>query len=397
MNEYLQLLSNKEFQIIVSFIVSIVVTITAIPVIINISKLKDLMAEIELRSSHEELTPTLGGVAIFAATLISYFIWDNPNEGHEIHLAVAVLIILFFLGIKDDILILSPKKKLFIQIAASLLLITFGDLRISTFYGLLGINHIPYIISIAFTLFIIIAIINAINLLDGIDGLAGTVGFVASAIFAYLFYSLGLFALATLALSLAGSLVGFLRFNWSTKNKIFMGDTGSMILGFLLAFFAVKYIVFNSSYVYDPRLVKDAPILTIIILLLPLFDTLRMFIIRISTGVSPFKGDRKHLHHVLIDNGFSHFGATMILIAFNLSVLALYTLIRHEYSNHEVLFGLLLTFLVYCYIAYLLSKNIDTNTVDRLKYTKIDKVKRLQLVEEKKNTNLSNNQANVPE
>ncbi|RXK52244.1 MraY family glycosyltransferase [Aquirufa rosea] len=397
MNEYIQLLNNKEFQIIVSFLVSLVVTVTAIPVIINISKLKDLMAEIELRSSHEELTPTLGGVAIFAATLISYFIWDNPNEGHEIHLAVAALIILFFLGIKDDILILSPKKKLFIQIAAALLLITFGDLRISTFFGLFNIHQIPYIVSTVFTLFIIIAIINAINLLDGIDGLAGSVGFVSSVIFAFLFYQLNLFALSTLALSLAGSLVGFLRFNWSTKNKIFMGDTGSMILGFLLAFFAVKYIVYNSSYVYDPRLEKDAPILTIIILLLPLFDTLRMFIIRISTGVSPFKGDRKHLHHILIDNGFSHFWATMILIAFNLLVLFIYMMIRHGYSNHAVLLGLLITFLIYCYVSYLLSKNIDVNTVDRLKYTKIDKLKRLQLVDEKKNTNLTGNQQAISE
>ena len=170
MKDYIMLFQNKEFQIFSSLIISLIISVASIPVIINISKLKDLMAEIELRSSHETLTPTLGGVAIFAATLISYFIWDNPYEGHEIHLAVADLIILFFLGIKDDILILSPKKKLLIQIAASMLLITLGDLRINSLYGLLGINNIPYFISILFTTFIFISLINAINLLDGIDG-----------------------------------------------------------------------------------------------------------------------------------------------------------------------------------------------------------------------------------
>jgi UDP-N-acetylmuramyl pentapeptide phosphotransferase/UDP-N-acetylglucosamine-1-phosphate transferase len=192
--------------------------------------------------------------------------------------------------------VLSPKKKLFIQIAASGLLIILGEMRISHFYGVLGISEIPYVISVLFTTFIFISVINAINLIDGIDGLAGTVGLLASITFGYLFFQLQLFALSTLAFSLAGSLIGFLRFNWSIKNKIFMGDTGSLILGFLLSFFAVKYIIFNSSYKFNPQLGADAPILMIILLLIPLFDTLRMFSIRLLANKSPFKGDRNHLH-----------------------------------------------------------------------------------------------------
>ncbi|MHA8066221.1 glycosyltransferase family 4 protein [Aquirufa sp. ROCK2-A2] len=385
MENIINLFSLKEVQIIISFIVSLVISITAIPVIINISKLKDLMAEIELRSSHEELTPTLGGVAIFASTLISYFIWDNPNEGHEVHLAIASIIILFFLGIKDDILILSPKKKLLIQIAASVLLIIFGEMRISHFYGLFGISEIPYVISVLFTTFIFISVINAINLIDGIDGLAGTVGLLASITFGILFFQHQLYALSTLSFSLGGSLIGFLRFNWSTKNKIFMGDTGSLILGFLLSFFAVKYIIFNSSYKYNPQLGADAPILMIILLILPLFDTLRMFSIRLLAGKSPFKGDRNHLHHLLIDSGFSHFISTCILIGFNLIVLISYLLIRQKFSNNQVILGLFIIFLLYCISAYLVSEKINSAKIERLQFTKIDKLKRLQIVEEKKN------------
>jgi UDP-GlcNAc:undecaprenyl-phosphate GlcNAc-1-phosphate transferase len=382
MKEYIMLFENKEFQIISSLIISLIISIASIPVIINISKLKDLMAEIELRSSHETLTPTLGGVAIFAATLISYFIWDNPYEGHEIHLAVADLIILFFLGIKDDILILSPKKKLLIQIAASILLITLGDLRINSLYGLLGVNNIPYFLSIIFTTFIFISLINAINLLDGIDGLAGTVGVMASICFGYLFFNLGLFAHATLAFSLAGSLIGFLRYNWSIKNKIFMGDTGSLIVGFLLSFFAVKYIILNSDYLYNPQLGNDAPILAMLILILPLFDTLRMFIIRLLAFKSPFEGDRNHLHHILIDQGISHMAATLLLVGGNCLLLLAYFVFLPKFSNYEFIGTTILLFSTYCTLAFLLTKRI--RNVDRIKFTKIDKIKRLQLMDEKK-------------
>jgi UDP-N-acetylmuramyl pentapeptide phosphotransferase/UDP-N-acetylglucosamine-1-phosphate transferase len=382
MKEYILLFQNKEFQILLSLLISLTISVASIPVIINISKLKDLMAEIELRSSHETLTPTLGGVAIFAATLISYFIWDNPHEGHEIHLAVADLIILFFLGIKDDILILSPKKKLLIQIAASILLITLGDLRITSLYGLLGITNIPFFISIIFTTFIFISLINAINLLDGIDGLAGTVGVLASVCFGSLFYKLELYAYATLAFSLAGSLIGFLRYNWSIKNKIFMGDTGSLIVGFLLSFFAVKYIVLNSEYLYNPQLGNDAPILAMLILILPLFDTLRMFIIRLLAKKSPFEGDRNHLHHIVIDQGISHMAATAWLVGGNSILLFAYFYFKPTFSNLEFIYTTLALFGVYCLLAYLLGKRI--NNIDRIKFTKIDKIKRLQIVDEKK-------------
>lgn len=269
-----------------------------------------------------------------------------------------------------------------------MLLIIFGEMRISHFYGLFGISEIPYILSVLFTTFIFISVINAINLIDGIDGLAGTVGLLASITFGYLFYDLKLYALSTLSIGLAGSLIGFLRFNWSVKNKIFMGDTGSLILGFLLSFFAVKYIIFNSSYRYNPQLGVDAPILMIILLIIPLFDTLRMFSIRLLAGKSPFKGDRNHLHHLLIDSGLSHFTATVTLVTFNLLLLLGYFLVRHQLSNNQAIFGLFIVFLIYCLSAYLLSARINSAKIERIQFTKIDKLKRLQIVEEKKNQGL---------
>jgi UDP-N-acetylmuramyl pentapeptide phosphotransferase/UDP-N-acetylglucosamine-1-phosphate transferase len=392
MKEFILLFSKVEFQIIISFIVSVVITITAIPVIINISKLKDLMAEIEIRSSHEQLTPTLGGVAIFAATLISYFLWKIPSEGNEMHLAVSSLIILFFLGIKDDILILSPKKKLLIQIAASLLLITLGDLRISNLYGLLGYNSISYLPGIILTTFIFIVLTNAVNLIDGIDGLAGSFGLLSSICFAVLFYKLNLFAYVILSVSLGGSLLGFLRYNFSIKNKIFMGDTGSLILGFLISFFSIKYITTNSSYAYDSNLENDAPLLVMVILILPLFDTLRMFFIRILSGKSPFKGDRNHFHHILLDRNLSHWNATIILLAFNLLAIYVYNEFSFLFSNNINFVFYLITFSLYCIVAYFLSKNNTHINGVNSQYTNINKLKRLELAEGKKaNLNNQNN------
>mgnify|MGYP000078217545 FL=1 len=372
--------NDVNIQIYLSIIISLLITLTAIPVIINISRLKDLMATIEQRSSHEELTPTLGGIAIFAATLITYFIWETPNESHELHLTVSALIILFFLGIKDDILILSPRKKLFVQIAASVLVIGLSNLRIINLYGILNITFVPFTYGLIFTIFIFITLINAINLIDGIDGLAGMVGLLISSIFVFLFYRLNEYSYAVLAAALSGSLIGFLRYNWSIKNKIFMGDTGSLIVGFLISIFSIKYIHINSSYVVNPQLDKNAPLLVISILLLPLFDTLRMFVIRLLEGKSPFIGDRKHLHHILIDNGFSHVKATFSLVTSNLIFIVIYITFLEKYSINRLLLIFLFTFLAYCLIAYLLSKRIDSGKVDRLTFKKIDKLKRIKSI-----------------
>jgi UDP-GlcNAc:undecaprenyl-phosphate GlcNAc-1-phosphate transferase len=244
-NFFLTLYNDRLFQIIVSALVACTTSITAIPVIIKISRLKNLMADPGERSSHVTKTPTLGGVAIFASTLVSYFLWENPDEGQLIHLSISALVILFFLGVKDDILILSPKKKMIGQIGASALIVIFADLRIENLFGIFGIHEIPYLISLPLTVFIFIALINAINLIDGIDGLAGGIGMISGGMFGLWFYLNGHYALACLASSVAGSLLGFLRFNYSKTSKIFMGDTGSLIVGFVLTMFALKFIQLN--------------------------------------------------------------------------------------------------------------------------------------------------------
>jgi UDP-N-acetylmuramyl pentapeptide phosphotransferase/UDP-N-acetylglucosamine-1-phosphate transferase len=190
-----------------------------------------------------------------------------------------------------------------------------------------------------------------------------------------------MYAQSTLAMALSGSLLGFLRYNWSTKNKIFMGDTGSLIVGFLLSYFAIKYVVVNNNYLVNPLLSKDAPLFALSILILPVFDTLRMFFIRIMEGKSPFEGDRKHLHHVLIDIGFSHKSATAVLLLFNLCIVGIFSYLSNyrKESNNQLLLYLAIAFASYCLISYLLSKKIDKALVDRVKFRDINKVERLRM------------------
>ena len=359
-NFFLDLYNDRLFQIILSAVVACATSITAIPVIIKISRLKNLMADPGERSSHVTKTPTLGGVAIFASTLISYFLWENPDEGQLIHLSISAIVILFFLGVKDDILILSPKKKMFVQVAVSGLVVILADLRIENLFGIFGINEIPYVISLALTVFVFIALINAINLIDGIDGLAGGIGMIAGGMFGLWFYLNGHYALACLAFSMAGSLVGFLRFNYSKTSKIFMGDTGSLLVGFMLTMFAIKFIQLNIEYRFNPNASFSAPILAIIVLIVPIFDTLRVFIVRLKDKKSPFVGDRNHLHHILIDSGMSHFQSSVILWTFTLISTILFLTISKTTDNTTSLYILAVIFAIYMWISHVLKNNIQT-------------------------------------
>ncbi len=358
-NFFLNLYNDRLFQIILSAIVACATSITAIPVIIKISRLKNLMADPGERSSHVTKTPTLGGVAIFASTLISYFLWENPDEGQLIHLSISAIVILFFLGVKDDILVLSPKKKMFVQVAVSGLVVILADLRIENLFGIFGINEIPYLISLALTVFVFIALINAINLIDGIDGLAGGIGMIAGGMFGIWFYLNGHYALACLAFSMAGSLVGFLRFNYSKTSKIFMGDTGSLLVGFMLTMFAIKFIQLNIEYRFNPNASFSAPILAIIVLIVPIFDTLRVFIVRLKDKKSPFVGDRNHLHHILIDSGLSHFQSSVILWTFTLISTILFLTINKTTDNTTSLYILVVIFAIYMWISHVLKNNIQ--------------------------------------
>jgi UDP-GlcNAc:undecaprenyl-phosphate GlcNAc-1-phosphate transferase len=354
-----QFLDTRLVQILITCCVSCWVTIKAIPVVKQISVAKNLMKESIARSAHSNPTPTLGGVAVYAGMIISYFLWENADGGSLAHLAFVGLTLLFFTGVKDDIIVLSPDKKMVVQIMASSLVIVGADLRLDNLFGIFGIDEIPYIVSFPLTVFVFIALINAINLIDGIDGLAGGIGLIASLAFGTWFYFTGHYALACMAASMAGGLAGFLRFNFSRTSKVFMGDTGSLIVGFALALFAVEFIQLNLAHRFDGNAYLSAPILAIVILIVPIFDTLRVFVIRIMDRRSPFEADKNHMHHILLAQGLTHLQSSLLLWGGTVLAIGLFLMIQPWFDNTQSLCLVISLFFLYLYLCYALKKRVN--------------------------------------
>ncbi len=343
-----ELILDKNIQVILSMAVSLAITWRAIPVIRNICHMRGLMENPVKRSSHVSPTPTFGGVGIFAGTLIGYMLWNFQDEEFLLHRVMAGLVVLFFLGLKDDLYALAPLKKIASQILASVLVVVGSDLRITSFFGIFGIHEIPYLAGVIVTVFIFVALINAFNLIDGVDGLAGGIGMISSAGFGLWYLLEGYWSLACLSLSLSASLLGFLRYNFSKTSKIFMGDTGSLIVGYLVTILAVKFIQLNESYNFSPdEHYVSAPVLTIVILSVPIFDTLRVFGLRILKGRSPFTADRLHLHHLLVDNGLSHVATSLSLYGMTIGLTIFTYYLRTFFDNTALSLYVISVFAIY--------------------------------------------------
>lgn len=309
--------------LIIAFISAFIIASISIPAIIKLARIKHLYDEPSEIKKHAAKIPTLGGIAIFAGIIIATsFFLDLTQDFIHYGALISAMVILFFTGIKDDIIPLSPSKKFLAQLLAVSIIIFKGDIRLTSLYGFLGIYDIHYNFSVLISLLTIIFIINAFNLLDGINGLAGGIACIACFTFGVWFYQHNHINLALFAFSTCGALIGFLRYNLINV-KIFMGDTGSLIIGFVSAIFAIKFIELNKFSATEVLLREKAPIFAIVVLILPLFDAFRLFTIRILKGKSPFEGDRNHLHHYLVDIGLTHFQASILMYITNLFFIGL--------------------------------------------------------------------------
>lgn len=310
-------MNSNILNIILSVITSFLVAIFAIPSIITVAKLKNLYDKPEERKIHTLKIPRLGGLAIFVAFALAVLLFGDFSGIEGAKYIGASLIILFFGGLKDDIIILSPMKKLYSQLMAAGLVSAMAGIRINDLHGVFGVNEIPWIASTLLSMFMMIVITNSINLIDGVDGLAGSLSFIMSLTFGFYFYLAGDYDWMLISLTLAGSVLGFLFFNFSPA-KIFMGDAGSLTVGFLLSLFTIHFIESNSPLGESVNKLKSAPGIALAILVVPLYDTLRVFILRSLKRTSPFKADKNHLHHWLIKNGQSHRQVSMVLSLVNI-------------------------------------------------------------------------------
>ena len=296
------------------FLTALLGTMICIRSVISVAREKHLFDEpSEERKIHIYKTPNLGGVGIYCAFLFAAALVIPANTLPYFNSFVAASLIIFAIGLKDDLVGLGPTKKFLAQIAAAGIIAFLGDIRLTSFHGLFGIGDISYPLSILITILINIFIYNALNLIDGIDGLAGGLGLLASITYAICFYLTGNMGDCLLAVAFSGTLIGFLYYNISPA-KTFMGDTGSLFTGFMLSVFCIRFIEVNKA---PHSFFSAAPAIAFATIIIPVVDTVRVFMLRVLRGRSPFLADSNHLHHRFLNLGFSHMQTTAILLAGN--------------------------------------------------------------------------------
>ncbi len=341
---------------LLSFATALAVAYVGTSAIIKIAHHRQVYDQPDIRKLHTHPTPSLGGIAIFAGFWIAASLFSGLGA---INYLIAATLLIAMIGIVDDILPIRASRKLLIQLTAAGILF-YAGFSIEGFYGFMGLEHIHPVLSFGMTLLFLAALTNAYNLIDGIDGLAGSFGTLGALAFGILFAIMGESAWSILSFALAGAIIGFLKFNFY-KAKIFMGDTGSTLIGLIIGVLCIQFL--NMSY-YGAG-ATQAPLIIAAIIFIPVIDLVRVFITRMSKGNSPFQPDRKHIHHIMLDTAkMSTPLICVTLITFNICLI----LFAANYTSISLLMGLLV-FTCTMMIFILLVKNIGKKEAEKRKHT----------------------------
>lgn len=329
--------TSPNYFYIAIFILAFSVVIISIPSVIYTSLKYGLFDKNDLyRKNHKRNISRLGGLAIVGSFTVCILLFSAIINFKEANFLIASCIILAALGLKDDVYGTNTSTKFILQIVVAFILVFFGAFRLTSLYGVLGIGDMVPIWGSFFSIALIIFLNNAFNLIDGIDGLAGGIGILTSLVFGVLFALMGQVPYACIAFALAGAIAGFLKYNWFPA-KIFMGDTGALIIGLISAALAIKFIELNKFTAGSKPAFYSAPAIAVAILIVPIFDSLRVFTIRILKGGSPFKGDRNHIHHRLERLGFKPNWIVLASLAINILIL-MATIALQRLGNFVLIF-----------------------------------------------------------
>jgi UDP-N-acetylmuramyl pentapeptide phosphotransferase/UDP-N-acetylglucosamine-1-phosphate transferase len=331
------------------------------PKIIAVMKFRQLTEAPNERSSHDADTPNLGGISFYIVFMLSLYFMQPFDESKIMMSILPGVTILFVIGLKDDLVVLSPLSKLGAQIVSAIFLLFQYRYSIESLHGFMGIESMNKFVAGGLVLLIIVAVINAINLVDGIDGLAATVSIIMFALFGIIFYIVEENFMVLVSAAMTGVLCAFLRFNLSRKQKIFMGDTGSMILGFLIGAMTVRLLALDSEDLNMlPIQLENLPLVIGAILIIPLYDSARVFIIRLMKKQSPFAPDRNHIHHVIIDAfRISHRRASFFIGLTNFLIVALFSIMA-ILTDQWIILAILLLFLIAASLFFFIISNPHT-------------------------------------
>jgi len=316
-----------ENNILGAFLVGLLVSFLVMPLIIGALKRKNLIDTPDRRKIHRTITPSMGGIGIMIGFTTALLIWLTFSGIIEYKYVLAGVGLLFVAGLRDDLIPISARVKLMVQVLAALIVVFTGTV-INSGFGFLGFEELNFTLRAFLSIGFIIFFTNSFNLIDGLDGLAGSVALIISSFFSIWFFLNNSIYLSIISAATAGSIIGFLYYNWKPA-KIFMGDTGALALGFLFSVLALLFI--NQDYALTTEWYKfNAPLATMIaILIVPLFDTFRIIVVRLVKKKSPFEPDNNHTHHILMRLGLTHAQVATLLASFNVFVIIMVTLFRN--------------------------------------------------------------------
>jgi UDP-GlcNAc:undecaprenyl-phosphate/decaprenyl-phosphate GlcNAc-1-phosphate transferase len=331
---------NYLLHFVTPFGTSLIITILLIPVWITICRKWKLFDEPDGRKHHAMMTPSMGGIAIFAGIYISFLIFAEIHEYDKIRYLFGASLILFFTGFFDDLMDVPPLKKLLFQ-AVCAVIVNYGGYSIVNLDGLFGFHEVYHWLQMPLTVLLIVMFTNAFNFIDGVDGLAATLGIILSSAIGALFFYYGKHEFALLSFCITGSLLGFLFFNFNPA-RIFMGDTGSLVVGFMLATLSIELL---NTGIKLPAVAVN-PSLLFAILFIPLFDISRVLCIRIANGASLYTADRNHIHHLIMSHGFGHKSTALLMSFYSVSFIFLQQLFSSMPATTYVIGAVILAMLL---------------------------------------------------
>ncbi|MDH5598807.1 MAG: undecaprenyl/decaprenyl-phosphate alpha-N-acetylglucosaminyl 1-phosphate transferase, partial [Cyclobacteriaceae bacterium] len=314
---------GEHFQLVLSHVITASVFAWFVfPIFIKILEKKKVLESPGERKIHTEDTPSLGGIPIFVSVLIAALIWFPFREEPDFRYWLGSLCLVFFIGLRDDLIPLRPIFKVSSQLIPILICYFMFDMKLTSLYSFIPTEQFPEVIALGLTCFTAIIITNSFNLIDGIDGLAGSVGMVSIGAFATWFFLTGNYHIAVILFAFVGAIISFLYYNWQPA-RVFMGDTGALLIGFLLSSSAILFININHAIPDSPYHFHASVATAMSVLVIPLFDTFRIIILRIRKKQSPLKADNDHIHHRLFALGFSHTKIAVLYTITNLGFIVL--------------------------------------------------------------------------
>jgi UDP-N-acetylmuramyl pentapeptide phosphotransferase/UDP-N-acetylglucosamine-1-phosphate transferase len=329
---------------------------------------KELVVKPNKRTSHEGRIPNIGGINIYSSFVLSYLIFSTEAIDFQYRVVLAGMFFILLVGFFDDMIELLALRKLWGEVIAGFLLIVVADIRLTNLYGFIGIGEIAGWLSYPLSFFVYLLVINGLNLIDGVDGLASGLGVVICTFFGVYFDLINESSLSMMSFALVGALLIFFFYNvFGGKFKIFMGDSGALVLGYIVYLLVVRFCEINAysaNIINSEFAMSAAPVVAICVLSIPLIDTLRVMVTRIKKGLSPFAADRNHVHHLLLNAGLKHREVTLVLILVNLFFIVIGLLLRNVRIE--------LAFFIVVACAFIFTISL-WRTVDRFEQKKAEK------------------------